>query len=68
MRKLWNTLEKGRLDFTRIDIAWTLQTILFSLSKAVNENQEFTNKKRRFNRFVERDASGNLLGSTVYFE
>ena len=31
------------------------------------ENQEFTSKKRRFNRFDERDASGNLLGSTVYF-
>ncbi len=31
------------------------------------EDQEFTSKKRRFNRFDERDASGNLLVSTVYF-
>ncbi len=50
---------------SRIDIALTLQTILFSpfvcgpIEKL--ENQEFASKKRRFNRFDERDASGNLL-------
>ncbi len=31
------------------------------------ENQEFTSKKDVLTDFDERDASGNLLGSTVYF-
>lgn len=55
---------------SRIDIALDVaNNTIFPLSKMIEklENQEFTSKKRRFNRFDERDASGNLLGSTVYF-
>ena len=55
---------------SRIDIALDVaNNTIFPLSKMIEklENQEFTSKKRRFNRFDERDATGNLLGSTVYF-
>ncbi len=51
---------------SRIDIAlWTFASnTIFPLSKMIEklENQEFTSKKRRFNRFDERSA-GSLLGS-----
>jgi hypothetical protein len=55
---------------SRIDIALDVaNNTIFPLSQMIKklENQEFTSKKRRFNRFDERDAAGNLLGSTVYF-
>lgn len=55
---------------SRLDIALDVaDNTVFPLSKMIEklENQEFTSKKRRFNRFDERDASGNLLASTVYF-
>ncbi len=58
-----------RVLISRIDIAPMLQTILFSLCLKMIEKLEKSRvykKKRRFNRFDARDASGNLLGSTVY--
>ncbi len=61
--------EKGGWISSRIDIALDVanNTIFLCLNDWKVWNQEFTSKKRRFNRFDERDASGNLLGSTVYF-
>ncbi len=58
------------LDFTCRYSPDVANNTIPSLSKMIEklENQEFTSKKRRFNRFDgERAASGNLLGSTVYF-
>lgn len=68
--KILNYIKKNAGWVSRIDIALDVaDNTVFPLSKMIEklENQEFTSKKRRFNRFDERDASGNLLASTVYF-
>lgn len=68
--KVMKYIEQNGGWISRIDIALDVaNNTIFPLSKMIEklENQEFTSKKRRFNRFDERDATGNLLGSTVYF-
>ncbi len=41
----------------------------FPLSKMIEKLEKIKSlqQKRRFNRLMKEDASGNLLGSTVYF-
>lgn len=68
--KVMKYIEQNGGWISRIDLALDVaNNTIFPLSKMIEklENQEFTSKKRRFNRFDERDAGGNLLGSTVYF-
>lgn len=68
--KIINYIRKNGGWVSRIDIALDVaDNTIFPLSRMIKklENQEFTSKKRRFNRFDERDSSGNLLASTVYF-
>ncbi len=61
--------KKGRLDFTRIDSPGRCKQYYFPLSKMIEklENQEFTSRKDVLTDLMKRDASGSLLGSTVYF-
>lgn len=68
--KIINSVRKNGGWISRLDIALDVaDNTVFPLSQMIEklENQEFTSKKRRFNRFDERDSSGNLLASTVYF-
>lgn len=68
--KILNYIRKNSGWVSRIDIALDVaDNKVFPLSKMIEklEKQEFVSKKRRFNRFDERDSSGNLLASTVYF-